>query len=199
MPDNYPATKPARSRRSAHVLFFAAIPPDAIKDRTAEEWRSIGTGERFRHDTLHMTIQSIAGLDKQDQTFVERARRAVDALRTAPFELCFDRLMTFGRNHDDNALVLATDGLCNHANDLAIELHHALKTAGLAPPTFKKVVPHLTLAYGHGFSETRHLANPIRWTIRHLTLIDSLQGYGRHMQLGTWPLPQDRQQPSLKF
>jgi RNA 2',3'-cyclic 3'-phosphodiesterase len=190
-------TKPRPGYRPAHVLFFAAVPPDSVKDRLAEAWASAGTGERFRRDTLHMTIRAVAGLYEPDPVVVKRARLAPAQIRTAPFELCFDRLLTFGGGPDDRALVLATDGRDGSANDLAVELHHAMKAVGLVPPGFQKVVPHLTLAYGPGFPDPRRLVEPIRWTIQDVTLVDSLQGQGRHVSLGTWRLPEGRQQPSL--
>jgi RNA 2',3'-cyclic 3'-phosphodiesterase len=199
MPDHQAPTKPHPAHRPAHVLFFAAVPPDTIKDQIADAWRSTGTGERFRRDTLHMTIQVIAGLNEPDPVLVDRARLAAAAPRTGPFELCFDRLLTFGGRPDNRALVLATDGRRDDANDLAVELHQALKAVGLAPPRWQKVVPHLTLAYGPGFADTRHLAQPIRWTIRDITLVDSLQGQGRHVSLGNWPLLEGRQHPSFDF
>lgn len=174
MPDHQTLTKPHPTRRPAHVLFFASVPPDEINDQIAEVWRSTGTGEHFRHDTLHMSIQAIAGQDDPDPILVERALLVASALRTAPFELCFDRLMTFNGPPDNRALVLATDGQNNRANDLAFELHCALRAISLVPPRLRKVVPHLTLAYGPGFSETRYLAEPIRWPICDITLIDSL-------------------------
>jgi RNA 2',3'-cyclic 3'-phosphodiesterase len=90
--------------------------------------------------------------------------------------------------------VLATDGRSARANDLAIQLRHDLNAVGLMPPRQQKVVPHLTLAYGPGFPEIRHLAVPIHWTIRDITLIDSLQGQNRHVVLGNWPLLADSPQ-----
>ncbi|MDZ4310852.1 MAG: 2'-5' RNA ligase family protein [Cypionkella sp.] len=199
MADHQTSTKSDPVGRAVHVLFFASVPPDEIKNQIAEVWRSAGTGERFRHDTLHMSIQAVAGIDELDPTVVERARLVPPALRTAPFELYFDRLMTFNGKPRNRALVLGTDGRNNQANNMAIELHHALRAVGLAPPSRQKVVPHLTLAYGLGFSETRYLAEPIRWTVRDITLIDSLQGQSRHMALGNWPLKEGRQHPSFDF
>lgn len=70
---------------------------------------------------------------------------------------------------------------------------------GRTASRFAKVTPHVTLAYGPGFSEPRLLDKPILWMIDEITLIDSLQGQNRHVALGQWSLPQDRQQPSFDF
>lgn len=191
--------KPEHARTLPHVLFFAAVPNDTLKNQIALVWRSIGTGDRFRRDTLHMTIQAVAALHETPLSMLDRLHQAAASLRIAPITLCFDRLMTFGGRHDSHALVLATDGQCNCVTNLAAELHHAMTARGLLPPQRRKVVPHLTLAYGLGFSETRYLAEPLHWTIRDITLIDSFQGQGRHVSLGNWPLLDRRQQPSFDF
>jgi RNA 2',3'-cyclic 3'-phosphodiesterase len=199
MPDHLTRPRPQPPRRPAHVLFFACVPPAAIRDEIAEAWQSSGTARPFRHDKLHMSILPVAGLDILSPTLIEQARRAASGLRSAPFELCFDRLATFGGGLGNCALVLTTDGQDKPANALALDLHDALRAAGLVPPGRRKIVPHLTLAYGPGFSEIRPLAKPIRWAVRDITLIDSLQGQGRHVWLGTWPLVEGRQQPSFDF
>ena len=149
MPDHRAPTKP----NPIHSLYFACIPPDEVKDQLADAWGSTGTGEKLRRDTLHRSIRAVAILTDLDPILVERARSTPPAPRTAPFDLCFDRLMTFGGRPGNCALVLGTDRRNAHANDLAIELHHVLRATGLAPPGRQKVVPHLTLAYGTGFPE----------------------------------------------
>jgi RNA 2',3'-cyclic 3'-phosphodiesterase len=189
MEDTTAQTRPQNGQ--SHLLFFAAVPPQAIRERIAEAWLLSGSGERFRGNTLHMTIQGIANTKFLDTGLVEQARLAASALRVAPFELCFDRLMTFGGGMGSRALVLGTDGRNDCANDLAAALHESLREAGFMLPRRRSIVPHVTLAYGVGFAETRCLAEPVRWTIRDITLIDSLQGQGRHVPLGNWPLPED--------
>lgn len=199
MQDHRAPTKANPSGRPAHVLFFAVVPPPEIKAQMAKAWQSFGTGETFRHDTLHLSISAVAGVDDLDPVFVERVRQAATALRTAPFTLCFDRLMTFTGRSASRPLVMATNNASDKPNEIATDLHAAFRAMNLASSRSRKVTPHVTLAYGPGFSDTRHLSNPILWTITEITLIDSLQGQGRHIPLGQWSLPQDRQQPSFDF
>jgi RNA 2',3'-cyclic 3'-phosphodiesterase len=189
--------QPPQRDGQSHVLFFAAVPPQAIREKFAEAWLSGGSGEDLRRNTLHMTVQCLAETKSLDAGLVERARLAASALRVAPFELCFDRLMTFGGGTGNRALVLGTDGRNDRANDLAAALHESLHEAGFMLRKRKTILPHVTLAYGVGFAETRHLAEPVRWTIRDITLIDSLQGQGRHIPLGNWPLPESCRDPSV--
>ena len=96
-------------------------------------------------------------------------------------------------------LVVATDGASNKPQEIAAELQAALRARGITASRSQKVNPHVTLAYGSGFSGERHLTKSIVWTISEITLIDSLHGQGRHLSLGRRPLPRDRQLPSFDF
>jgi RNA 2',3'-cyclic 3'-phosphodiesterase len=199
MQDHFTPTKHGTTDRPAHVLFFAAIPPPEIKAQMASAWQAFGTGESFRTDTLHLSIYSVAGTDDVDPILVNRTRQAANALRTAPFTLCFDQLMTFNGRPGNRPLVMAMDNASDNLNEIAAELHAACRAMGLTASRSGKVTPHVTLAYGPGFPEIRCLNKSILWTIHEVTLIDSLQGQGRHVPLGHWPLPADRQQPSFDF
>lgn len=190
---------PSVTPRPAHVLFFAAIPPLEIKAQMAKAWQTFGTDEPFRHDMLHLSIYAVAGTDDLDPILIKRARQAAISLRTAPFTLCFDRLTTFSGDPGDYPLVVQTEKASHKLNDVAAELHAACRATGLTASRSAKITPHVTLAYGPGFSETRHLAKPILWAIDEITLIDSLQGQSRHVSLGRWPLPKDREQRGFDF
>lgn len=199
MPDHTTTKQPEQTARKAHALFFAAIPPAEISAQMAKAWQSFGTGEPFRHDTLHLSLYGIAEMDVIDPMLVQRARQAATRVRTAPFTLCFDRLMTFKGKPGNPALVVATDNTSRKPKEIAAELHAALRALGITASRSQTVDPHVTLAYGPGFPDTRHLIKPILWTISEITLIDSLYGQGRHASLGQWPLPHDRQQPGFDF
>jgi len=199
MPHHRAPTKPSLTDRPAHVLFFAAIPPPEIKAQMASAWHAFGTDDTFRHDTLHLSIYAVAGMDDLDPILVQRAQQMPNSLRTVPFTLCFDRLMRFSSRTDNAPLVMATDKASNKLNEIAADLHAACRAMSLTGSRSTKVSPHVTLAYGHGLSEARYLAKPIHWTIEEVTLIDSLQGQGRHVPLGRWSLPKDRHQPGFDF
>lgn len=191
--------KPSFTRRPDHVLFFAAVPPPEINARMAKAWQAFGTGEPFKHDTLHLSIYAVAGADELDPTLIKRAQQAANVLRTAPFTLAFDRLETFSGDPGKYPLVVRTEKTSRKLNDVAAELHAACRSTGLTASRSAANTPHVTLARGPGFPETRPLDEPILWTVTEITLIDSLQGQGRHVHLGTWPLPEDRQQPGFDF
>ena len=199
MPDQPTLTKQKGAHRPTHVLFFAAVPPAELKARMATAWQSFGTGEPFRNDTLHLSICAVAEVDDIDPVLVQRAGQAARALRTAPFTLCLDRLMTFPVGAASHQLVNATERTSNDLNEIAAELQTACRAMGIAASRPTKIMPHVTLAYGRGFPEVRPLDTSILWTIEEVTLIDSLWGQGRHVPLGHWPLPLDRHQRGFDF
>lgn len=199
MPEHASPKQSQQTPRKAHALFFAAIPPAEIHAQMASAWQSFGTSAPFRHDTLHLSLYGIAEMGDLDPILIQRASQAATRVRTAPFTLCFDRLMTFNGQPENAPLVAATDGANNKPQEIAAELHAALRTLGITASQSQKINPHVTLAYGPGFSGERHLTKPIIWTISEITLIDSLQGQGRHLSLGQWPLPKNREQPSFDF
>lgn len=199
MPDHSLVTHSRPVRRPDHVLFFAAVPPPGIRDQLAKAWQAMGTGEPIRYDTLHLSIYAVAGVDHLHPMLVQRARQAADALRTVPFTLRLDRLMTFNRDPGNCPLVVTTEDKNHNVNEIAADLHAACRRLGLPGSRSKKPTPHVTLAYGPGFAEARMLAAPILWTIEDVMLIDSLQGQSRHVSLGRWPLSAGKQQPGFDF
>lgn len=200
MPDPLaPVVQRPLDRRPGHVLFFAAVPPAEIREQIVQAWQSYGTNAPFRRNTLHLSIHAVAGMDDLDQVIIKRAGDAAASVRTAPFTLRFDRVKTFPNSSIDKPLVLATDRASGELNAVAAELHTACRARGLGASRLTKPTPHVTLAYGPGFPEIRPIEKPILWTIDEITLIDSVQGEGRHVVLGKWRLPNDREQQSFDF
>ncbi len=160
----------------------------------ASVWHALGRREAFRHDTLHLSIYGIAETDDLDPVLVQRAQKAPTSLRTAPFSLSFDQLKCFNSHSADYPFVISTDKSGNQLKEIAADLHAACRAMNIANLKSATVTAHVTLAYVPDFSEPQYLESPIYWTIDEVTLIDSLQGQGRHLTLGRWPLPKGRQQ-----
>lgn len=180
--------KPRTPRPATHFLFFAAIPPAKIADQIAEAWQTLGTGENLRADKLHMTLLPLTEVPTLDQSLIDAAIRAGDGLVVPPFEIAFDHLSAWHGRPLNRPLVLATqDGHSAGADALVGGLQAALPD-DLHWQGWSSVRPHLTLAYGKGFSDDLILPRPIRWRIDKLVLVDSLRGRSRHVHLASWPL-----------
>lgn len=175
-------------QRPAHVLFFAAVPPPEIRDRIAEVWQRQDVDARFRGELLHLSVQAAAAVDEVPQALVDVLRRVGADTRGLAFELSFDRVETFGSGPGPRPIVLSTDRQGRGANELSIALRKEMSRLGLPGVTARKVEPHVTMAYADVPPNAVKLLQPIRWRVESFTLIDSVQGKGRHIPLGTWAL-----------
>lgn len=198
MPRHRAPTRPGMKRHPDHVLFFAAIPPPGIADAMAEVWNTYGTGARLRRSTLHLSIYQIASADELDPVLVRRARQMPQALRTAPFTLRFDCLKPLSGGAGNPALAIMADSNAK-LDAIASDLHAAARRLSLPGDRGGRITPHVTLAYGPSFGDTRPIGTPILWTIEEIALIDSHFGKSHHASLGQWPLPKDREQQGFDF
>jgi RNA 2',3'-cyclic 3'-phosphodiesterase len=113
------------------------------------------------------------------------AKQAGASFAQRPFEIVFDRAMSFAGKR---AFVLRTNG-----NIALASLHHALgvgmKKAGIGRSVTSRFTPHITLLYGDRMV-TERLIEPVRWTVRDFALVQSLRGRGasKHIHLARWPL-----------
>ncbi|WP_347267788.1 2'-5' RNA ligase family protein [Paracoccus sp. (in: a-proteobacteria)] len=175
-----------------HFLLLAAQPPPEVALQIERAWKRLGRSERFRRNRLHMTILPLLRCPHLDAAMVEALKRPLAGLRFPAFDLRLDLIDTFGPpRRRDRPLVLtsagenpAPDALCQH-------LWHLLADAGLGV-ALHEVRPHVTLAYGKPLPPGGIPVPPLRWHVDRLTLIDSLQGLGRHMALAHWPLAETR-------
>jgi|GEM_PF-2519147 len=167
-----------------HAIFFAAVPPEEIKDEIAAAWQIAGTSDRFRRRTLHMSILDVMNTKTVDESLLFSLQNNIANLSLNQFTVVFDRIMAFG----GGAIVLGTADASTEANTLAADLQRQLVRNGIKPKGSVKVTPHVTMAYGARFPETRMLRAPVHWTVTDLVLIDSLFGQGRHVPLARWPL-----------
>jgi 2'-5' RNA ligase len=170
-----------------HNYYLAALPDPATAAQMEQAWRQQGSGEKFRAQSLHMTLLEF----RNPEIILEglpRMERVIAGLGLTGFNITLDRLMTFGGRPGSKALVLTRQGQNPSVAMLAKQLQTALKRSGLQPES-GGIAPHVTLAYGPGFAEARMLDTPILWQIDRLTLVDSVFGQGRMVSLAEWPLP----------
>lgn len=184
-----PPTAAFRPAPLAHNLFFAAQPPADVAHRIGRAWRALGTVDPWRGEVLHMTVLRLGQVVTAAPPDPARIELAMREFRFPAFELSFERMATFGRGPDKKpAIVLEPARRSPAVDELARRIFNALWPGQHAPHGGIKVSPHVTLAYGAGFSEKRLLAKPIRWRIGEIALIDSLIGLTLHVPLARWRL-----------
>ena len=163
-------------------LFFALRPDAAAAERIhalASRLREVCglTGKQLALERLHVTLLFLGNHDGLPQQLLATADAAAQALRHAPFELVFDRVMSFAHK-EDPPLVLCRDENCASLDVLRRQL------GADAAHSFK---PHVTLLYDRKMISLQEVA-PISWNVTEVLLIRSLIGRGQHEVLGRYPL-----------
>lgn len=173
----------------ADGLFFALLPDakDASRLATTAQQLSIRhslRGRPFARERLHISLLGFGAHAGLPQELVDGATKAASTIAMAPFDVTFDRTMSFlGR---PRPLVLCGgDGV---AELIAFQrtLGAAIQESGLGRVK-PQYTPHVTLLYDErGIEE--HMIEPVSWTVREFVLVHSLRGQSKYIPLGRWPL-----------
>ncbi len=189
-----PPPPPPRIPRFSLVL---AIFPDPY---AAQQITDLGNSIRKKHGMygrmrpishLHVSMPCPGPApDDTPETLLEtigRVCRAATAVMR-PFEIKFDRVMSFRGRPGNRAVVLLND---KHGNDWDMSLCGLLRTESSkktsATSSTLKFTPHLTLLY-----DKQELAlqatEPVSWTVKEIVLVFSEGGATKYHHLGRWQL-----------
>jgi 2'-5' RNA ligase len=147
-----------------------------LKDRLARDYGL----RNFAYDAerLHVTLFNLG--EEVPPERVALIERIAPGVTTAPFEVEFDRVMSW-----PDALVLLGDdkpaALANFRRALGTVLRRVLADR-LRPASF---TPHLTLMRGATCVEELQV-QAFRWTVNDFALVHSING--RYVELGRWAL-----------
>ena len=115
--------------------------------------------------------------------FVAGAADATAAIASAPFEVTFDRAVSFSAGRSARVVQRR-----RHSELIAFQraLGHSIQKRGLgrAKPQY---TPHVTMLYDERAVEDHAIA-PLRWTVRDFALVLSVRGQSQYNILGRWPL-----------
>jgi len=176
----------AFAARSSARLFLAAV-PDA---GTAERIHQVaGVLKRAHHfdgkliapKRLHISLFALSGLP--DGQLCAAWEAAMD-VRAEPFEVSFDRSVSFRGQPDNRPFVLIGEKGLRGLQSFRQMLGAAMMRRGLRRLASTSFTPHVTLLYDpRGVDE--YPIEPIGWTVREFVLVRSLNG---HEHLVRWPL-----------
>ena len=187
MPDQllFPGMAPARPLTDN--LFFALLPDararvriSALTQGLREKYALAG---RPLAERVHVSLHGIGEYPSFPNEIAARAIEAVAGVTMAPFEIAFDRVMSFSGKPGQLPLALRGKGAAS-ATALQQALGAALAKAGLRGG---QSAPHLTLLYDARCIDEQPI-EPIEWTVRQFVLVHSLLGKGVYKSLGRWPL-----------
>jgi 2'-5' RNA ligase len=168
---------------------FLAVLPDA--DMSEEIYRMAEIikrahgfrGQLIAPDRLHVTLFPLSGLP---EPVVQRACEAIDEVRAAPFDVSFDRTMSFRGRAGSRPFVLTGQTGLRRLRSFRRSLAATMMSKGLRFMARRDFTPHVTLLFDDRAVEENPFG-PIGWTVRDIVLIRSLRG---HRLLARWRLLQ---------
>jgi 2'-5' RNA ligase len=177
------------SSASQTSRLFLAVLPDA--DTSAEIYRKATIMKRARQfrgeltapDHLHVTLFSLGGLP---QPLIATACEAVAEIKAEPFDVSFDRTVSFRGRVGSRPFVLAGESGLRRLKSFRRSLASAMMRKGLQLMAHRDFTPHVTLLFDDRAVEENPFG-PIDWTVRDIVLIRSLRG---HAHLARWRLLQ---------
>ncbi len=167
-------------------LFLAAVPDPGTAARIHLLADALKRAHRFNGrliapERLHISLFALGGLAEGKHC---AAWEAAMEVRTAPFEVSFDRTASFrGRPGNHPFVLVGENGL--HALQSFREMFcAALARRGMRRLATTNFAPHITLLYdAHEVDECP--VEPIGWTVKEFVLVRGLNG---HEHLVRWPL-----------
>jgi len=180
-------------RPHKYSLFLAVFPDD----RTAQQIIDLGNTLRRIHEMrgrlrpishLHVSLLFFGGTMDVPATVVETVGHMCKAVAavTSPFEIKFDRVLSFRGRPGNHPLVLVGD---DHGNDGVRNLNGLLNTEFLeyfsSPPSTPKFAPHLTLLYDKQELAPKPI-EPVSWVVKEVIFVRSEVGATKYHWLGRW-------------
>lgn len=173
-------------------LFFAIFPETDTASSIGQFARSLReklglNGELLATDRFHTSLHHIGDFAGLPQDTLAMACKAADAVAaTPPFEIVFDRAMSFvGRPRHHPFVLSGSDGVA------ALTAFHqtlgvAIERAGLKLRK-SHYAPHMTLLYGDRCIAEQAI-EPVVCSVREFVLVRSLIGRKQYVALARWTL-----------
>jgi 2'-5' RNA ligase len=174
------------SSSSGGRLFFATVPGPNVAARIYRLAHALRRAHKFDHaiiepECLHVSLFFLGELSDQ---LVQMACGAAAEVRMPPFEIWFDRSVSFRGRPGNRPFVLIGDDGVDCLRSFRRVLGVALAGKGLKRLAKRGFTPHVTLMYAEREVE-EHPIQPIGWTVNEFVLIHSMRG---HVHLARWQL-----------
>jgi 2'-5' RNA ligase len=170
-------------------LFFAVCPPADAASHICRSGKVIKCARQFQgvltsRDCLHVTLFFLGEASHLSDRSIQSAFEAGAEVKMEPFEISFDRSVSFrGKPGDHPFVLLCGDGL-NRLMAFRQMLGAEMTKKGLRRRTNADFNPHITLLRDARKVEEQPIV-PICWTVSEFVLIHSDCG---HTHLARWPL-----------
>lgn len=173
-------------------LFLALVPPAAIADRVSELIQQLRYCHGLRSEALsplrlHVTLHYLGAYNGLPQTLVESVCAAAPAVSMPPFEISFDRALSFTNKRKARPFVLRAGRDIVALSVLHRAVGEAMTRVGLGRWVRPHFTPHMTLLYDRRLVD-EHPIEALGWTVTDFVFVHSLVGQGKHIHLARWPL-----------
>jgi 2'-5' RNA ligase len=182
------------SPQPAHGLYFAIFLSEDAANQTEgfaqHLFRELGlNGRPIARTRLHVSVYHLGDYADPPPGIVAAAYEAgaTAAVMMPPFELAFDRVVSFKNKSGRHPLVLqGSDGVAGLMAFREV-LGAAMQKAGLWRRVEAHYQPHLTLLYDER-RVAEQAVEAVGWTVQEFVLVHSLYGQARYARLERWPL-----------
>jgi 2'-5' RNA ligase len=180
----------------ADRMFFAALPEPGTARRIADYAATLRQVHHLRGRVrptrlLHVSLAGVGAFARLPEPVVAAAAHAGARVRMAPFDVRFNRVMSFDgrlRPGQRRAIVLRCDRGEHEFRHLRRAIGVTMRSAHLIHRLHESFVPHITLLYDEESLPEAALPETIGWTVREFALVHSVVGRGRHIHLARWQL-----------
>lgn len=171
-------------------LMFLLYPDAQTAEQIAREARRLKDalslrGQPLLTDRFHITLHHLGDYVGLPNDTVAKGKMAGGAVAHAPFEVVFDKAVSFANRPGNNPFTL--QGGEGVAALIDFQKALGLKMAGAALKPDKQFLPHITLLYD-GQVVPEQAIDPIRWTVDRFVLVQSKLGQTQHIKLAEWTL-----------
>lgn len=189
LPGFEPLPKPAPP---ADNLFLAFVPPAAVVQLVGERTRQLRRdhglrGKALAPSCLHISLHGLGAYHGIPGGLIDAVSAAVSPVSTPPFEIGFDRALSFTNKRAARPFVLRASRDMIALNAFHRALGEAVARAGLGRWVTRQFMPHMTLLYDRKLVD-EHTIQTVTWTVTEFVLVHSFVGRGRHDHIARWPL-----------
>jgi 2'-5' RNA ligase len=143
------------------------------------------TGRPLPASRLHLSLHQLADHADLPQELIRAASAAASAVRFAPFQITFDRAITFADKPRNRPLVLLASAADTDLRAFREHLGHVLASAGIAWRGTEAFAPHVTLLYDDQALPERPI-EPVTWAVGGFSLVLTADRQRTHLR--TWSL-----------
>jgi 2'-5' RNA ligase len=171
-------------------LAFVLEPAPLVAAQLVAAGEAVGasgrlTGKPIPASRLHLTLHQLGDHATLSQDLIRAASAAASTIQFAPFQITFDRAMTFADKPRNRPLVLLASAADTDLWTFREHLGQVLASAGIARRGTGEFAPHVTLLYDNQALPEQPI-EPVTWAVDGFSLVLTVDG--RQTSLRTWPL-----------